>query len=127
MGDRANVKIIDGDGNSIFLYTHWAGYELPETVQKAMIRGHGRWSDESYLTRIIFCQMVGDADAVYEETGFGISVWRPSPNVGRTDLVVNVLKQRIEIGDDSWPFEQYCNTPIENIRASWNRDYGEGD
>ena len=38
MGDRANVKFHDGEG-VVYLYTHWRGTELPQTVRDAMVRG----------------------------------------------------------------------------------------
>ena len=66
MGDRANVKI----GN-VYLYTHWGGSDLVDKVRQALAK-KWRWDDEPYLTRIIFCTMVG-RDEFDEETGFGIS------------------------------------------------------
>lgn len=70
MGDRANVKIVDGE-STVYLYTHWTGTELPVTLQKALFRGQERWQDGSYLTRIIFSEMTeGHEDGL---TGFGIS------------------------------------------------------
>lgn len=79
MGDRANVCIVQHPrGNKpdglVYLYTHWGGYELPQTVANALIRGKGRWDDESYLARIIFSEMI--KDDVLDETGFGISTYQ---------------------------------------------------
>lgn len=59
------------DAAPIFLYTHWNGYERKEILRNALERGKGRWTDSSYLARIIFCEMV-QAD-VMGETGYGIS------------------------------------------------------
>ena len=70
MGDRANVEIKDSNG-SIFLYTHWGGSELKNTVKHAL-RRRQRWNDGQYLARIIFCEMIGK-DNWDGETGFGIS------------------------------------------------------
>lgn len=71
MGDRANVYVHDGDRPGVYLYTHWAGSELPATVVRALQRGQGRWNDDQYLARIILCEMVkGDEMG---ETGYGIS------------------------------------------------------
>lgn len=70
MGDRANVYVKDGD-TGVYLYTHWSGYELPETVRTALARCEGRESDGPYLARIVFCEMVkGDEEGT---TGYGIS------------------------------------------------------
>lgn len=69
MGDRAQVGIKDGDHGTVYLYTHWGGTELAETVQAALKREE-RWDDAEYLARIVFQQMLGDDDGA---TGFGIS------------------------------------------------------
>lgn len=71
MGDRANVVLKD-QGQAIYLYTHWTGTELPETLRQALIKGESRWGDTSYLGRVIFSTMTrGYEDQV---TGFGIGV-----------------------------------------------------
>jgi hypothetical protein len=72
MGDRANVYVKDyHPEKGVYLYTHWGGHDLPVIVQDALIRGTDRWSDESYLTRIIFSEMI--KDHVLDGIGFGIS------------------------------------------------------
>ncbi len=77
MGDRANVVIRDtwpddlGPKEAVFLYSHWGGSELPETLRRALDEGRGRWSDGSYLARIVFDRMVGSDQGA--ETGYGIS------------------------------------------------------
>jgi len=73
MGDRAEVRIKPsyGDNGEVYLYTHWGGYALPATVAAALDRGCGRWGDTSYLSRIIFSEMIrGDVEG---DTGYGIS------------------------------------------------------
>lgn len=71
MGDRANI-VVDGQyTDPVFLYTHWCGYAVPGILQAALKRGRGRWGDTSYLTRIIFCDLIGDNTEGL--TGFGIS------------------------------------------------------
>ena len=75
MGDRANVKVLDcrdrGEGRGVYLYSHWGGSTLPQTLAMALDRGRSRWDDDAYLARIIFSQMVeGDENGL---TGFGIS------------------------------------------------------
>ena len=56
--------------NRVYLYTHWSGSELIDTLKAALKRGKNRWNDSEYLARIIFSEMVkGDLMA---ETGYGI-------------------------------------------------------
>lgn len=66
MGDRGNIKV-----GKVYLYTHWYGSNLKEMLVNALKRGRDRWTDEAYLTRIIFCEMI--KDEVLEDTGYGIS------------------------------------------------------
>lgn len=94
MGDRANVKVV-GMGD-VYLYTHWMGSELPMTVKRALITAKkvDRLDDASYLTRIIFCEMIKD-EAKNSSTGFGIS-----GECGDGDdriVTVNVEKQTVSI------------------------------
>jgi len=71
MGDRANVYVHEGPQPGVYLYTHWGGTELPDTLRTALARGMGRWGDTPYLTRIIFSDMV--RDDIDGSTGYGIS------------------------------------------------------
>ena len=75
MGDRANIQVTGhADRDVVYLYTHWGGTELPETVQRGLERGKERWDDSQYLARILFCQFLMDySEGVDGLTGFGIS------------------------------------------------------
>jgi hypothetical protein len=68
MGTRAQVFMKD---TGVYLYQHWDGDLLVDTVVKA-VNGIGvdRQDDPEYLTRIIFSQMIKeDIDGA---TGYGI-------------------------------------------------------
>lgn len=80
MGDRAQVllfedKYQDGElswhDEPIYLYTHWGGYRIKETLANALKRGQSRWDDPSYLNRIIFSEFV--KDSIEDEAGYGLS------------------------------------------------------
>lgn len=77
MGDRGNIVIRDNwpadvrDKEAVFLYTHWAGTELPETLRTALRAARERWGDSPYLARIVFETMT-DHDRG-QLTGYGIS------------------------------------------------------
>lgn len=88
MGDRANIVCVESGGGRIYLYTHWTGTELPTTLASALDRGRGRWGDESYLTQIIFSEMVSHGDDLMAETGYGISTYEIDMN--HENLVVNL-------------------------------------
>lgn len=76
MGDRGNIFIrSDGkaeDPSGVYLYTHWYGTELPETLRAALAR-QARWDDGPYLARVIFDEMTKSSHG--EETGHGIATY----------------------------------------------------
>ncbi len=94
MGDRGNIAVLqNGDTpekpEQVWFYTHWSGSEIQETLRAALARQQ-RWSDDSYLARIIFCELVGEDNG---ETGFGIST-RIGDNE-RDILVCDIPNQRV--------------------------------
>lgn len=111
MGDRANIHVRERCGketSNVFLYTHWSGSELPETLQRALNRGLSRWHDGPYLARIIFDEMIGHESGSL--TGFGIS-----SIVGDGDnrvLIVDVNAQTVSVDTGrTYSFEAYIDIP----------------
>ena len=83
MGDRGNVFVLQRswdktDVRGVCLYTHWGGTELRATLDAALVRGAGRIGDQSYLTRIIFSEMV--SHDVMGTTGYGIDLFSTPDN-----------------------------------------------
>lgn len=72
MGDRANFGFRQSDNNVIMLYGHWAGYDMLGKLASAVEAARPRWSDESYATRIVISQLVGEEWQA--TTGWGLSV-----------------------------------------------------
>jgi len=79
----------------VWLYTHWGGTGLPETVASAIGRGE-RWTDASYLTRIIFSAMI-DGD-IHGSTGYGID----NHQHGDVYRVITVDLDEQEVTVDGW-------------------------
>ncbi len=104
MGDRANIVIEQGEAKETYLYTHWGGTELPQTLHAALSR-RVRWEHDSYLARIIFCEMIGDD--MKGETGFGISTEPPDNEYPY--LRVNCDTQHITVDFD--PVRQWHDYP----------------
>lgn len=119
MGDRRNIVVDFGNGTSVALYSHWGGSDLQAVLAKALARGRSRWNDPSYLTRIIFSEMIaaesGDdvIATLMDTTGFGISPFltdipeydEASPSY---DLTVSIKDQTVYDGDgDTHTMEGY--------------------
>ena len=47
MGDRANFGFRQEDGSIIYLYGHWAGEGMMNTLAEAIAKARPRWTDES--------------------------------------------------------------------------------
>lgn len=133
MGDRANVFVIDNyasiseEYSGTYLYTHWTGYKLPDTLANSLGRTQ-RWNDGPYLTRIIFCDMIaGDENSM---TGYGISA-----SLGDNSypiLVVDPSKQLVRMVREgyersrsgpegllgSWSFTEFAS-----LRPGWPENY----
>lgn len=110
MGDRANVKVVDGS-DVVFLYTHWDGTELPSIVRRALARRQ-RWNDHAYLARIIFSEMIkGSIDG---ETGYGIS--HEVGDGGDRVVEIDVRQQVVTIQSRSWTFEDFIEADSEKLR-----------
>jgi len=70
MGDRANVVVVDDDGSAVWFYCHGRGLSAFQRARAAIAR-RARWSDDSYLARIVYDALVKGDEGT--ETGFGIS------------------------------------------------------
>lgn len=74
MGDRANFGLRQVDGNTIFIYGHWAGEGMLARFANALSHAQeaGRIDDQAYGNRIIISQLVGDAWS--GDYGWGVTV-----------------------------------------------------
>ena len=123
MGDRANVMVKGSQDSRVYLYTHWGGEELPIALRDALRRGRSRWGDDSYLARIIFCEMVKGKEA--ESTGFGISAYLVDnehpilvvdPQEGTVSLEATAGQV---VPGRSWTFGDYCKLEFDSDRSPW--------
>lgn len=124
MGDRGNIIVkqsgLGEEAAPVWLYTHSGGYELADTLRRALARKQ-RWGDAPYLARIIFCEMLlgGEAD-LKGDTGFGISTVQCDN--GYDFLIVDPEAQTVAVvsrkSEDplnakprkQWSFEDFCKT-----------------
>lgn len=104
----------DGDSftSDIYFYTHWSGSNVKQTVQRALGRKQ-RWSDGSYLARIIFCELVKGNEG--EETGFGISSVECDNE--HPIVYVNVKEQTVTVDGQKFTFHQFVAHKFDNRYA----------
>ena len=72
MGDRANFGFKQSNDETIVLYGHWAGHDMLGNLASAVETARPRWTDESYATRIVISNLVGDN--WHELIGWGLTV-----------------------------------------------------
>ena len=72
MCDRANFGFKQSNDETIVLYGHWAGHDMLGNLASAVETARPRWTDESYATRIVISNLVGDN--WHELTGWGLTV-----------------------------------------------------
>ena len=85
MGDRANFGFRDRKGDTVFLYGHWAGFKMLETLARAVQAAEPRWSDETYATRIAISNIVGPDWE--QKTGWGITVNELADNEHKVPVI----------------------------------------
>lgn len=140
MSTRSQVKVIqvidedetkkkkDRDKDEVvWLYRHYDGYFTPDRVRKALARKE-RWTDPSYLTRIIFCEMMDmDFKTMKNSAGFGITSVGPQGDIQYL-VTVNIPKQTVGINygfglsenefKQEWTFKEF-------IEDNFPEDYNE--
>lgn len=102
MGDRGNIAIHTGEGDRVYLYSHWSGHDMPEILRGALARASDRWDDPQYLARVVFCDLIGGDTK--STTGFGISA-----TLGDNEhpiIVVDCERQVVRLEDD--PSKSYA-------------------
>jgi len=121
MGDRANVKIVQHSNKpdraeNIYLYTHWGGHDLPQSLQCAMEFARGRWTDESYFTRCLITEICKSAT---DATGFGVSTY---PTDNEHDILeVDAEAQKVRLlsregyFDESKDWEKECRKVLAEL------------
>jgi len=101
MGDRANFGIRQNDGNTIFIYGHWAGAGMLARFANALdhVQNAGRMDDQAYANRIIISQLVGDSWT--GDLGWGVTVNYLADNEHKVP-VYDFAFQTVTLYDYDW-------------------------
>ena len=104
MGDRAQVRLYDDKTEgSVYLYTHWNGSDLRETVKAALSRRQ-RWDDVEYLARIVFEEMIQGNEG--SESGFGIG-YSEHFDLQHSVIELDCSRQVMVVDNVQQTFEQF--------------------
>lgn len=109
MGDRIVYTIKQDKDLSINLYSHWGGYERFEALANALQAAKPRWNDDSYATRIIVSQLIGDQWK--EETGFGLWASTEHGMYGgdHPDIVIDLVNKTVTDETGTHTFDSFIN------------------
>jgi len=107
MGARINFVFKDReDKPAVVLYSHWGEDEWPRDLAMALDHARPRWSDESYVTRMIISYLM--QDSILESTGFGIyAINDTSADLGDHTVIVDIAQETVLDLDT-------------NVRADWD-------
>ncbi len=93
MGDRAMAEI-KTQGGSLYVYSHWDGFDLPERSKEAIRVAKPRWDDYPYGTRIIVDQLTKEGRD--KETGLGLMLAPDAEDQYNNDepsVIIDLLKR----------------------------------
>ena len=72
MGARVNYIFDDGSQALAVMYSHWGADSINADLEAAFAHAEPRKGDSTYWTRMVMSFLINDADAILDETGFGI-------------------------------------------------------
>lgn len=100
MGDRANFGLRQIDGNTLFVYGHWAGDNMLAKFAHALDACQARAPhDEAYANRIIISQLVGeDWDGTL---GWGVTINYMTDNEHKVP-VYDFSTDEVSLYDYTW-------------------------
>ena len=115
MGDRIVFTVIQDGDKQINLYSHWGGYTRFEDLANALEASRPRWNDDSYATRIIISQLIGDA--WNSETGYGIWVGEDLGAGEYHPLIINLTNKTITDETGTHDFDTFINFHRSKVDA----------
>lgn len=98
MGDRVTFAFQQEDNDIIYLYGHWAGYDMMHNLACAIEKARPRWQDEGYATRIAISQLIGNEWD--QEYSWGITTYFCDSE--HSIPVVNWKEQTVDLIPMSW-------------------------
>jgi len=117
MGDRAQLQLTDGL-NSVFLYTHWNGYNLPTILAAGLdkARDGGRLTDPTYCLAIVAKQFFAATGGTGSTTGAGLGFeFGDNDDEHGGPLVFNIADGTVSFGINRVSIEDFLKSPAESV------------
>jgi hypothetical protein len=124
MGDRANFGLRQVDGNTIFVYGHWAGEGMLAKFANALdyTQNVGRIDDQAYANRIIISQLVGESWS--GDLGWGVTVNYLADNEHKVP-VYDFAFQTVTLYDYDWKSGVLTDIIVEFSLNEFIRKYAK--
>jgi hypothetical protein len=126
MGCRGTIEIWEhadapkDEERPVVLYTHWGANEMEDDLRDVLSRKK-RWTDHSYLSRMIFSRMIrNDIDG---ETGYGIMT--DNINDAEKEIIVDCSRQEVIIKgwkkNTTYTFDDFIYPDIKYVKDMNNK------
>jgi hypothetical protein len=95
---------------SLYVYTHWMGWDFPEMAKQAIVAARPRWDDPIYATHIIVDQLTKEGRD--QETEFGLMCTpccEDSYNGDSPSVIINLPSRILTVhgkGAGKWRFSE---------------------
>lgn len=124
MGDRANFGIKQADGNTIFVYGHWAGQNMLARFAKAIDRvvDASRIGDDAYANRIIISDLIGEDWS--QDYSWGITINTLADNEHKIP-VYDLTNDMVTLYDADWRSVGLGDKIVEFSREDFVRKYSK--
>lgn len=123
MGDRANFGLRQVDGNTIFVYGHWAGENMLAKFANALDAAQARTPhDEAYANRIIISQLVGEDWA--GTLGWGVTINYMPDNEHKVP-VYDFSDDTVSLYDYDWKAGLLTDKIVTFTRQDFIRKYSK--
>ena len=95
MGDRRMAEIRTEEGE-LYVYSHWAGHQLPELARQALSAAEVRRGDDPYALRIVLDQIM--ASGRDQPLGWGVMlkpVCEDEYNHDKPSVIVDLVNWKV--------------------------------
>lgn len=109
MGNRANIGFKQ-DGQTVYLYQHWAPEHLLKQYARALKVAQPRWDDPSYATRIMISQIIGEDWGQQHGYGIGPNIVDNEHSVVVVDFDDNLVRlydKTSGVEQVTWKFDTF--------------------